>query len=59
MYQIIADECKGCSKMCPGLPRRCHFGKVKEPFVIDTEKCIKCGACKEACRFGAVERLRK
>ncbi|NLY29085.1 MAG: 4Fe-4S binding protein, partial [Firmicutes bacterium] len=32
-------------------------GKVREPFVIDNEKCIKCGACKDACRFGAVEEV--
>ncbi|NLJ85084.1 MAG: 4Fe-4S binding protein, partial [Firmicutes bacterium] len=32
-------------------------GKVKEPFVIDQERCIKCGACKETCRFDAVEEV--
>jgi NADH-quinone oxidoreductase subunit F len=29
-------------------------GKVKEPFVIDQTKCIKCGACVSACPFKAI-----
>jgi NADP-reducing hydrogenase subunit HndC len=29
-------------------------GKVKEPHVIDTSKCIKCGVCMEKCKFNAV-----
>ena len=28
------------------------FGK--KVFKIDTEKCIKCGKCKESCKFGAI-----
>ena len=30
-------------------------GKVKTAHSIDPEKCIKCGACKAACKFGAVK----
>ena len=29
-------------------------GKIKTPFVIDNEKCIKCGTCKDNCAFGAI-----
>ena len=29
-------------------------GKIKSPYVIDSAKCIKCGACLENCSFGAV-----
>lgn len=29
-------------------------GKVKEVHVLDADKCIKCGACKAACKFGAI-----
>ena len=31
-------------------------GSVKQPHVIDTTKCIKCGVCMEKCKFGAVVR---
>ena len=27
---------------------------LKEVFHIDTEKCIKCGACESSCAFGAI-----
>ena len=29
-------------------------GKV--PYVINTDKCIKCGTCMSNCRFGAISR---
>ena len=29
-------------------------GEVKQVHVIDTEKCIKCGACISGCPFGAI-----
>ncbi len=56
-YTIVADLCKGCSKCARVCPVGAISGKIKEPFVIDTEKCIKCGACKDACRFAAVEEV--
>ena len=36
--------------------KRCPAGvcKVKNPHVIDTGKCIKCGVCMEKCKFGAI-----
>jgi NADH-quinone oxidoreductase subunit F len=30
-------------------------GKIKEPYVIDKNKCVKCGACIEACPFKAIK----
>jgi len=29
-------------------------GTVKNPHTINHDKCIKCGACMEKCRFGAI-----
>ena len=40
----------------PRLPAGAITGKVKEPHVIDTKKCIKCGACMEKCKFGAISK---
>ena len=31
-------------------------GSVKTPHVIDTSKCVKCGACIEKCKFGAISK---
>ena len=30
--------------------------QVKQPHEIDPNKCIKCGACMEKCKFGAISR---
>ncbi len=51
---IDADLCKGCSKCARNCPVDAISGKVREPFVIDSKKCIKCGACIKACSFRAI-----
>ncbi|MDD3153855.1 MAG: 4Fe-4S binding protein, partial [Victivallaceae bacterium] len=43
--------CTACARKCPV---GAISGKVKEAHTIDASKCIKCGACKAACKFGAV-----
>ena len=53
-YVINPDLCKGCSKCAKNCPVNAISGKVKEPFTIDTTKCIKCDACRDNCAFGAV-----
>lgn len=55
-YVILEDECKGCTLCARVCPTGAISGKVKEPHHIDPEKCIKCGACMEKCRFHAIIR---
>lgn len=50
----ITDACKGCTKCARQCPVNCISGNVKEIHVIDQEKCIKCGACMDACPFDAI-----
>ena len=51
---IEASLCKGCTKCSKSCPVGAISGKVKEPFVIDQAKCIKCGACITTCPFHAI-----
>jgi len=53
--EIDAALCKGCSKCARNCPVNAISGKIKEPFVIDNKKCIKCGACIESCSFKAIK----
>ena len=53
---VITGKCRGytaCTKVCPA---GAISGTVKEQHKIDTTKCLKCGACMEKCRFGAIEK---
>ena len=53
-YSIIEDKCKGCTACSRVCPVGAISGSVKVPHVIDTTKCIKCGACMEKCKFRAI-----
>ncbi len=50
----ITDKCTGCTACARVCPTAAISGKVKEKHVIDQSKCVKCGACMEKCRFGAI-----
>ena len=53
-YKIVGDKCKGCTLCARNCPVEAISGTVKNPHVIDTNKCIKCGKCYTVCKFGAV-----
>lgn len=53
-YSVVADKCKGCTLCARVCPVGAISGELKNPHKIDTSKCIKCGACIEKCRFGAI-----
>ena len=53
-YEIVADQCKGCTLCARKCPVGAISGSVKNPHSIDTNKCIKCGVCIDSCKFGAI-----
>ncbi|KUO78398.1 MAG: NADH dehydrogenase [Desulfosporosinus sp. BRH_c37] len=51
----ITEKCQGCTLCTKHCPANCITGTAKERHVIDEERCLKCGACKEQCRVpGAI-----
>jgi NADH:ubiquinone oxidoreductase subunit F (NADH-binding)/(2Fe-2S) ferredoxin len=55
-YEIDPETCTGCTLCARRCPVPCIAGERRKPHVIDQARCIKCGACFEACKFGAVLR---
>ena len=53
-YHINADKCRGCTLCARNCPNNDITGTVRNPHIIDQDKCIKCGACMEKCKFGAI-----
>lgn len=51
----INDKCTGCELCVKSCPKNVITGKKKERHAISAEECIRCGACKSVCKFGAVE----
>jgi len=53
-FSIDGEKCKGCTLCARNCPANCITGSVKQPHVINVEQCLRCGVCKDTCRFNAV-----
>ena len=56
-YEIEKDACRGCTLCSRKCPVQAITGTLKNPHLIDTNKCIKCGQCAAVCKFGAVKTI--
>jgi NADH:ubiquinone oxidoreductase subunit F (NADH-binding)/(2Fe-2S) ferredoxin/NAD-dependent dihydropyrimidine dehydrogenase PreA subunit len=50
----ITDKCVGCGVCLKRCPAQCITGEKKKQHVIDPACCIKCGSCKDGCKFDAI-----
>jgi len=54
-YSIDPEKCKACMLCVKNCPEGAIFGEEKQPQTINQEKCIKCGVCRDVCKFEAVK----
>ncbi len=53
-YEIVPENCNGCHVCFKECPEGAISGEPKGVHVIDQQKCIKCGICRDVCKFDAV-----
>ncbi len=53
-YEVIPENCVGCTACARNCPVNCIAGERKQLHVIDQSLCIKCGACLDKCKFNAI-----
>ncbi|WP_031514719.1 NADH-quinone oxidoreductase subunit NuoF [Desulfofalx alkaliphila] len=54
-YLVKADVCKGCGRCSKECPTGAISGEKKQAFVIDQEKCARCGLCVSVCKFKSIQ----
>ena len=54
-YEIDPELCTGCHLCFKQCPENAISGDKKKKHSIDTGKCIRCGVCREICKFNAVK----
>lgn len=55
-FIIDKEKCKGCTMCARQCPAVAINGSIRHPHEIDQTKCLKCGACLNTCKFGAISK---
>ncbi len=53
-YSVDEVKCTGCRVCARECPEEAISGEKKKLHVIDPARCIKCGLCRDLCKFDAI-----
>jgi len=54
IYEVVADLCTGCMVCARNCPTSAITGEKGTVHTIDQGLCVRCGLCKQLCKFDAV-----
>jgi NADH-quinone oxidoreductase subunit F len=54
-FEILKGACCGCGACAKGCPSKAISGEKKKTHSIDSDKCTRCGLCREVCKFSAID----
>jgi Pyruvate/2-oxoacid:ferredoxin oxidoreductase delta subunit len=53
-FSVDEETCTGCRVCARECPQGAISGEKKQVHDIDQSKCIKCGLCRDSCKFDAI-----
>jgi NADP-reducing hydrogenase subunit HndC len=54
IFSINPEKCRACLLCNKNCPQGAISGEKKKPQRIEQEKCLKCGVCRDVCKYEAV-----
>ncbi len=53
--KINPEKCVGCTACARACPVKCISGERKKVHLIDQNQCVRCGICRDTCKFEAID----